>query len=127
MKLNRKLNRILFVLALFTIWIAPAYGANKDIIELQTQVSQLQQQMTQMKQSFDERMGVMRNLLEKNTDAANKVSAIVRVGSVMHIEVIAECVESPDILDKLRGLGVGYAQGFGIALPRPVERPPSAG
>lgn len=59
--------------------------------------------------------------------AANKVSAIVRVGSVMHIEVIAECVESPDILDKLRGLGVGYAQGFGIALPRPVERPPSAG
>jgi tol-pal system protein YbgF len=72
-----KLNRILFVLALFTICIAPAYGANKDIIELQAQVSQLQQQMTQMKQSFDERMGVMRNLLEKNTDAANKVSATI--------------------------------------------------
>ena len=59
--------------------------------------------------------------------AANKVSAIVRVGSVMHIEVIAECVESQEILDKLRALGVGYAQGFGVALPRPVERPPSAG
>ncbi|HKB97531.1 MAG TPA: tetratricopeptide repeat protein [Terriglobales bacterium] len=77
MRLNRKLNRVLFVLALYTICIAPAYGANKDIVELQTQVTQLQQQMTQMKQSFDERMGVMRNLLEKNTDAANKVSAAV--------------------------------------------------
>src|SRR6266436_10311678 len=77
MKLTRKLNRILFVLVLFTICIARAYGANKDIVELQTQVTQLQQQMTQMKQSFDERMGVMRNLLEKNTDSANKVSATV--------------------------------------------------
>src|ERR1700724_3772847 len=72
-----KLNRILFVLALFTICIAPAYGANKDIVELQTQVTQLQQQMTQMKQSFDERMGVMRNLLEQNTDATNKVTTAI--------------------------------------------------
>lgn len=54
-----------------------AYGANRDIVQLQTQVDQLQQAMTQMKQSFDERMGVMRNLLEKNTDAANKVSAAI--------------------------------------------------
>jgi tol-pal system protein YbgF len=72
-----KLNRILFVLALFTICIAPAYGANKDIVELQTQITQLQQQMTQMKQSFDERMGIMRNLLEQNTDATNKVTTAI--------------------------------------------------
>src|ERR1700731_1139354 len=77
MKLTRKLNRILFVLALFTAWIAPAYGASKEIIELQTQVEQLQHQMTQMKQSFDERMGVMKNLLEQNTDVINKASAAV--------------------------------------------------
>ena len=30
-----------------------------------------------MKQSFDERMGVMKNLLEHNTDAANKVTAAI--------------------------------------------------
>jgi tol-pal system protein YbgF len=62
---------------LFAISIAPAYGASKDFIELQTQVTALQQQMTQMKQSFDERMGVMKNLLEQNTDAANKVTAAI--------------------------------------------------
>jgi len=73
-----KSNRIAPVIALFlTITLAPAYGVNKDMIELQTQVQQLQQQMTAMKQSFDERMGVMRNLLEQNTDAANKVTAAI--------------------------------------------------
>ncbi len=65
------------IVSVFSFVSAPAFGANKDIIELQTQVTQLQQQMTQMKQSFDERMGIMRNLLEKNTDAANKVSAAI--------------------------------------------------
>jgi tol-pal system protein YbgF len=72
-----KSNRILFVAALFILSIAPAYGASKEIIELQTQVTQLQQQMTAMTRSFDERMGVMKNLLEQNTDAANKVSAVI--------------------------------------------------
>ncbi|MGA2354362.1 MAG: outer membrane protein assembly factor BamD [Terriglobales bacterium] len=73
-----KSNRIALVIALFlAISFAPAYGVNKDMIELQTQVQQLQQQMTAMKQSFDERMGVMRNLLEQNTDVANKVTAAI--------------------------------------------------
>ena len=68
-----KANRDWFVPALLlALWfstpVVPAYGASKEIIELQTQVGQLQTQMTQMKQSFDERMGVMKNLLEQNTD-----------------------------------------------------------
>ena len=56
---------------------APAYGANKDMVQLQTQVQQLQEQMTTMKQSFDERMGVMKNLVEQNTDASNKTTAAI--------------------------------------------------
>jgi tol-pal system protein YbgF len=73
-----KSNRNLFVLSLFlAIWIGQAQAANRDIVQLQTQVDALQQQMTQMKQSFDERMGVMKNLLEQNTDAANKVTAAI--------------------------------------------------
>jgi len=74
-----KSNRLpLALVLLFTLSLAlPAFGASKEIIQLQTQVDQLQQAMTQMKQSFDERMGVMKNLLEQNTDAANKVTAAV--------------------------------------------------
>ena len=73
-----KLNRFCFALVLlFTFASAPAFAANKDIIELQAQVTQLQQQMTQMKQSFDERMGVMKNLLEQNATVANKVNVAI--------------------------------------------------
>jgi tol-pal system protein YbgF len=61
------------------LWLAtmPAFGASKEIIQLQTQVQQLQEEMAAMKQSFDERMGVMKNLVEQNTDAANKTTAAI--------------------------------------------------
>lgn len=72
-----KPHRISAVLALLAIlWVsaAPAWGVSKEIIQLQTQVQQLQEQMTAMQRSFDERMGVMRNLVEQDTDAVNKVA-----------------------------------------------------
>ena len=77
-----KSNRILFALALSAALVllatpTPASAANRDIVQLQTQVDQLQQAMTQMKQSFDERMGVMKNLVEQNVVVANKVSAAI--------------------------------------------------
>ena len=60
---------------LLMFWLAaPAWGVNKEMVQLQTQVQQLQEQMTAMQRSFDERMGVMRNLVEKNTDSVNKVA-----------------------------------------------------
>jgi tol-pal system protein YbgF len=77
MKSNRVRLPLALSLVFFVVSIIPAFGANKDIIELQTEVSQLQTQMTQMKQSFDERMGVMKNLLEQNTDVTNKVTIAI--------------------------------------------------
>jgi tol-pal system protein YbgF len=78
MKSNRVPLALALLLPLFlALSIVPAHGASKEIIELQTQVTQLQQQMTAMTRSFDERMGVMKNLLEQNTDAANKVSTAI--------------------------------------------------
>ena len=72
-----KTHRISAFVALFLIlWVsaAPAFGVNKEMVQLQTQVQQLQEQMTAMQRSFDERMGIMRNLVEKDTDAVNKVA-----------------------------------------------------
>ena len=43
------------------------------MVQLQTQIEQLQQQMTTMQHGFDERMNVMKNLVEQDTDAINKV------------------------------------------------------
>src|SRR5579864_6762638 len=71
-----KLHRVFAVFALSTLsmGVAPAWAANKDMVQLQTQVQQLQEQMTAMQRSFDERMGVMKNLVEQDTDAVNKVA-----------------------------------------------------
>src|ERR1700723_4149219 len=62
------------LLSILCLGRAPAWAANKDMVQLQTQVQQLQEQMTAMQRGFDERMGVMKNLVESNTDAVNKVA-----------------------------------------------------
>ncbi len=49
------------------------------------------------------------------------VRAINDVGHVMGKEIIAEAVESDVILDKLEGMGVDYAQGFGLGRPRSID------
>ena len=35
-------------------------------------------------------------------------------------QTVAEFVENDQILDKLRAIGVNYAQGYGIGKPRPL-------
>ena len=66
-----------FVALLVTLCVlaAPAWGVNKEMVQLQTQVQQLQEQMTAMQRSFDERMGVMNNLVQQDADAVNKLTA----------------------------------------------------
>jgi len=50
------------------------------------------------------------------------VQAINTVGHVMGIKTIAEYVENDAILERLRELGVDYAQGYGIHKPCPMEQ-----
>jgi tol-pal system protein YbgF len=70
-----RISVLLASLLIFALGVAPAWGVNKDMVQLQTQVQQLQEQMTAMQRAFDERMGVMKNLVEQDTDAVNKVAA----------------------------------------------------
>jgi EAL domain-containing protein (putative c-di-GMP-specific phosphodiesterase class I) len=64
---------------------------------------------------------IVRNIL-KSPNALAKLRAVVRVGEVIGVGVIAECVEEQDILLRLKALGAGYAQGFGISQPHPIEK-----
>jgi tol-pal system protein YbgF len=70
----RRLSVVIALVSTFTLAASPAWGVSKEMVQLQTQVQQLQEQMTAMQRSFDERMGVMKNLVEQDTDAANKVA-----------------------------------------------------
>ena len=58
----------------------------------------------------------IKNILDEKVSLA-MTEAITRVVSVMGIEVVAEYVESIPILNKLREIGVHYAQGYGVSEP----------
>ena len=50
------------------------------------------------------------------------VRSINEIGQVMGKQTIAEFVENDAILEKLRRIGINYAQGYGIDRPRPIEQ-----
>ncbi len=97
------------------LWLAvtPVWGASKEMIQLQTQVQQLQEQMTAMQRSFDERMGVMKNLVEQDTDAINKVTVALTTlqatlekqqgDSSTHVDQLSGQIQAlNDTLDELK-------------------------
>ncbi len=107
-------QRFLMV-SVVALWLAaaPAWGVSKEMIQLQTQVDTLQQQMTHMQQSFDERMGVMKNLLDQNTDTINKAASATTAlqntlqkqqsESGSHVDQLSGQIQSlNDTLDELK-------------------------
>jgi tol-pal system protein YbgF len=72
---RHKFSAILAIAVLVLGAITPAFAVSKEIIQLQTQVQSLTDEMARMQQSFDERMGVMRNLIEQSTDSMNKLAS----------------------------------------------------
>jgi EAL domain-containing protein (putative c-di-GMP-specific phosphodiesterase class I) len=65
--------------------------------------------------------GAVIRKISASSVAQLKLKAIVRVCEVAGIGIIAECVEEPSIVTQLTQMSVGYAQGFGIAVPQPIE------
>jgi TolA-binding protein len=55
----------------------PAHAANKEIIELQTQVQQLMDMVQRIQSTLDTRLGVITHLAEQTADDANRVTATV--------------------------------------------------
>lgn len=66
---------VLPALILAQALVAPA--ANRDMIELQRDVAQLQQQITTLQTTFDQRLVNMQVILQQTLDATNKTNAAV--------------------------------------------------
>ena len=62
----------------------------------------------------------VKNITQSRIDAA-MVESFNRIAHEMGIQTIAEFVENKAILKKLRAIGLDYAQGNGIAKPRPLS------
>ncbi len=73
-------NRLLAVaVAVAVCGYAPAkaHAANKDIVELQTQVQQLMDAVQRLQSTVDAKFGLIQHLVEQTADNANRVSASV--------------------------------------------------
>jgi len=62
----------------------------------------------------------VKDMVEDPVDLA-MVRSINDIGRVMGKKTVAEFVETEATLTRLRELGVDYAQGFALGVPRPVE------
>jgi tol-pal system protein YbgF len=65
------------LLAALLVPSLPAHAASKEIIELQTQVSQLMDMMQRLQSTVDSKFGLVQHLVEQSTDNMNQMHAAV--------------------------------------------------
>ena len=61
----------------------------------------------------------VRDLADSTTDYA-LVKSINEIGHSLGMKTIAEFVETEAIMEKLREIGVDYAQGYAVRKPLPI-------
>jgi EAL domain-containing protein (putative c-di-GMP-specific phosphodiesterase class I) len=74
-----------------------------------------------LKPDFVKVDGAVTRKVARSGSAHAKMKAIQRLGEMTGIGVVAECVEEEKVLAVLKELKVGYAQGFGVGKPEPIE------
>src|SRR5664279_1974448 len=90
----------LVIATLILVGVSPAFGVSKEMIQLQTQVQTLSDQVARMQQTMDERMGVLKNLVEQSTDSVNKMSVAV---NDLQRKAQSESSDSNSRLDQVSG------------------------
>ncbi len=68
---------VTFVVLAFLSPAFPAHAVSKEIIQLQTQVQELQDAIAHLQTTNDERMGVLQHLIEQTADNVNKMHVTV--------------------------------------------------
>ena len=65
--------------------------------------------------------GIFVKDIAKNSVDYAMVKSINEIGHVMGKQTVAEFVEDKEILDKLKEIGVDYAQGYYFSIPHPLD------
>lgn len=97
---ERTITAGLAMAALLFTAVNPAFAVSKEMIQLQTQVQTLSDQVARMQQSLDERMGVLKNLVEQSADSVNKMSVAV---TDLQRKAQSEANDTANRLDQVSG------------------------
>jgi TolA-binding protein len=74
---SHSILRSIALLALAAVVSLPAHAENKDMIQLQTQVQQLQDAIAKLQQTNDESFGMLKALIQQTADSVNTMSTTV--------------------------------------------------
>jgi chromosome segregation ATPase len=79
---------------------ASAWSPDREMVQLESQLEALQDQTTRMQQAFDERVGSIHSLNEKNADAINKLLTTI---TRLQAAIDREHVDSANRRDRISG------------------------
>ena len=83
----------------------PAYPVAKEIIRIEAAVARLESDMRDMRSTLDERMGMMRQLMEQTTDAINKLNVVTeQVQRSIQGSVAAQGTKVDSVAGNVQGL-----------------------
>ena len=84
---------------------SPAFAVNRDMVQLQTQVQQLQDAVARLQQSNDERMGVLKDLVQQSADSINRMSlSMSAIQKQLATEQTAQGAKSDQISGQVQAL-----------------------
>ncbi len=75
--MRMKRSSTVLVLLILMVVNPSAWSADREIVQLESQLEALQYQMTRMQQAFDYRVGNMHGLTKKSADAINNLSTTI--------------------------------------------------
>ena len=67
-------TKLLAATLAITLFTPPAHAVSKEIVQLQTQIQQLQDAVARLTQANDERMGSLKDLVQQSADSVNRMS-----------------------------------------------------
>jgi chromosome segregation ATPase len=94
----RQVKHLIILSCLAMMPSASAWSADRETVQLKSQLEALQDQTTRMQLAFDETVGSMHSLNEKNADALNKLSTTL---TRVHTALDREQVDSSNRMDRI--------------------------
>lgn len=65
--------------------------------------------------------GALTRRLAADDSCVARIQTIRRLADALGVRLIAECVETEDVLLELDSLGITHVQGYGVCRPQPIE------
>lgn len=101
----KRIGNVLLILLVVAALATPVYPVAKEIIQIQASLARVEADLRDMRSAMDERMGMMRQVMEQSTQTVSKLnSAIDNVQRSIQGTVLAQGTKVDQMSTGVRGL-----------------------